>query len=50
MDNKKKTESKKESESKPQDKSKLKKEIGGKEGPEPIRFGDWEKKGITSDF
>lgn len=50
MDNKKKTESKKESESKPQDKSKLKKEIGGQEGPEPTRFGDWEKKGITSDF
>ena len=25
-------------------------EIGGYEGPEPTRFGDWEKKGITSDF
>ena len=27
-----------------------KKEIGGVDGPEPTRFGDWEKKGITSDF
>jgi hypothetical protein len=25
-------------------------ELGGREGPEPTRFGDWEKKGITSDF
>ena len=25
-------------------------EIGGRDGPEPVRFGDWEKKGITSDF
>ena len=30
--------------------TKKKKEIGGAEGPEPTRFGDWEKKGITSDF
>ena len=29
---------------------KQKKEIGGADGPEPTRFGDWEKKGITSDF
>ena len=28
----------------------LPKEIGGREGPEPTRFGDWEKKGIVSDF
>ena len=27
-----------------------KKELGGREGPEPTRYGDWEKKGITSDF
>ena len=27
-----------------------KKEIGGQDGLEPTRFGDWEKKGITSDF
>ena len=26
------------------------KEIDGPEGPEPTRYGDWEKKGITSDF
>ena len=25
-------------------------EEGGPKGPEPTRFGDWEKKGITSDF
>jgi hypothetical protein len=26
------------------------KEIGGRDGPEPTRYGDWEKKGIASDF
>jgi hypothetical protein len=26
------------------------KEVGGPKGLEPTRFGDWEKKGITSDF
>jgi hypothetical protein len=25
-------------------------ETGGPKGLEPTRFGDWEKKGITSDF
>ncbi len=25
-------------------------EIGGTTGPEPTRYGDWEKKGIISDF
>jgi hypothetical protein len=25
-------------------------EIGGPEGPEPTRYGDWERKGIASDF
>ena len=25
-------------------------ELGGRDGPEPIRFGDWESKCITSDF
>lgn len=25
-------------------------EIGGPEGPEPTRFGDWEKAGRCSDF
>jgi len=34
------------------DKSQLPKvkEIGGPEGPEPTRYGDWEVKGIASDF
>jgi hypothetical protein len=26
------------------------KEIGGRQGPEPTRYGDWEKDGIASDF
>jgi hypothetical protein len=25
-------------------------EVNGSKGPEPTRFGDWEKKGLTSDF
>lgn len=25
-------------------------EIGGRDGPEPVRFGDWERKGIAVDF
>ena len=25
-------------------------EVNGPEGPEPTRYGDWEKKGIVSDF
>jgi hypothetical protein len=25
-------------------------EIGGPKGPEPTRYGDWEKNGIVSDF
>jgi hypothetical protein len=25
-------------------------EINGGKGPEPTRYGDWEKKGLTSDF
>lgn len=25
-------------------------ELGGPKGPEPTRFGDWEKKGLISDF
>lgn len=28
----------------------LPKEINGRKGPEPTRYGDWEKKGIASDF
>lgn len=26
------------------------KEVGGRDGPEPVRFGDWEKGGIAIDF
>jgi len=26
------------------------KEFGGKKGPEPTRYGDWENNGIASDF
>lgn len=25
-------------------------EVGGRKGPEPTRFGDWEKKGLAIDF
>jgi len=25
-------------------------EVGGRDGPDPVRFGDWEKKGIAIDF
>lgn len=25
-------------------------EIGGPKGPEPTRYGDWERKGIAVDF
>lgn len=25
-------------------------ELGGRDGPEAVRFGDWEKKGIAVDF
>lgn len=26
------------------------KEVGGRDGPDPARYGDWETKGIASDF
>ena len=26
------------------------KELGGRKGPDPVRYGDWEKDGILSDF
>jgi len=29
---------------------KHKKEIGGQKGPEPTRYGDWEKNGRVTDF
>lgn len=25
-------------------------ELGGRDGPDPVRYGDWEKKGIAIDF
>jgi len=25
-------------------------ELGGRDGGDPVRFGDWEKKGIAIDF
>jgi hypothetical protein len=28
----------------------LPKELGGRDGPEPVRYGDWERKGIAVDF
>ena len=29
---------------------KLPLELGGRDGPEPVRFGDWERRGIAVDF
>jgi len=31
-------------------KIKTQKETGGRDGPDPARYGDWEVKGIASDF
>ena len=28
----------------------LPRELGGREGPEPVRYGDWERRGIAVDF
>lgn len=25
-------------------------ELGGRDGPEPVRYGDWERKGLAIDF
>ncbi len=35
---------------KDRDKQKPVKEVGGPKGLEPTRYGDWERKGIVSDF
>ena len=32
------------------DTTNLPKEIGGQKGPEPTRYGDWEKNGRCTDF
>jgi hypothetical protein len=25
-------------------------EVGGRDGPDPVRYGDWERRGIAVDF
>ena len=32
------------------DSGKMPLELGGRDGPEPVRYGDWERKGIAVDF
>ena len=32
------------------DAKKKPKEVGGRKGPDPTRYGDWEKKGVAVDF
>lgn len=32
------------------EKESLPKELGGRGGKEPVRYGDWEVKGLASDF
>lgn len=32
------------------DKKNPPKELGGRDDPDPVRFGDWEKNGIAVDF
>ena len=34
----------------PPEPKEITKEINGPQGPEPTRYGDWERKGIISDF
>ena len=34
----------------PNDSVKQVREIGGRKGPDPVRYGDWEKKGRCIDF
>jgi hypothetical protein len=34
----------------PKPKTELPPEIGGQKGPEPTRYGDWEKNGRCTDF
>ena len=36
--------------SEPAKKAPARKEVGGREGPEPTRYGDWEVNGICVDF
>jgi len=37
-------------EAEPEKKPELPPEIGGQKGPEPTRYGDWEKNGRCTDF
>lgn len=32
------------------EKTALPPELGGPKGPEPVRYGDWERKGLAVDF
>ena len=25
-------------------------EVGGRDGPDPVRYGDWERRGVAVDF
>ncbi|HMB38594.1 MAG TPA: DUF1674 domain-containing protein [Wenzhouxiangellaceae bacterium] len=34
----------------PDDSSNQPREIGGRKGPDPVRYGDWEKNGRCIDF
>lgn len=34
----------------PEEAARKKKEFGGRDGPDPTRFGDWEKNGRCVDF
>lgn len=43
-------EARREAEARQASKSPAQKEVGGRHGPDPVRFGDWEKGGICSDF
>lgn len=36
--------------SKPDEQKPVPKEIGGPKGPEPTRYGDWERNGRCTDF
>ena len=30
--------------------AKLAPEVDGRDGPEPVRYGDWERRGLATDF
>lgn len=32
------------------DPARMPEELGGRDGPEPVRYGDWERKGLAIDF